>query len=112
MIMRASETRFDDRRAQLRAQFAGGNAVLDGQQGVGHRFRGRVAAQAAGADVSKSTWYEDYRATKEAEHKAQIDRYRIALGQIANMPDRFPFSTEAANEAVKLAKDALSEEKP
>lgn len=35
---------------------------------------GDICVEATGADTSNPTWYEDFRATKEAEYKARIDQ--------------------------------------
>jgi hypothetical protein len=43
---------------------------------------GELFAQATGADVSQSTWYEDFRATKEAEYKAKVDALERRLNAV------------------------------
>ena len=69
---------------------------------------GEIAAQAAGADVSKSTWYEDFRSAQLVEYRTKIDWLTAALERIRDIKQEVPFcGAAAASEAMRIAKEAL-----
>ena len=76
---------------------------------------GELFAQAAGSDTTQATWYEDFRATKEAEYKAKVDALekRLEAVQDALAPLARPNESEAAvAQRVAAACDKFSTLRP